>query len=220
SFGPLGQAGGGRRLNVLVTRAREEVHLVTSIPPAAYRSLPPVPQGQQPGGAWLVFAYLHYAEQLAAAYERLAQASLDVKAEETRTGTPSVNVRPTRCPSPFAEGFARTLAASHGTGADVYWGNDGFGIDVALHHPADADDVTVGVLIDGCRFTGTGDPVEWDAFRTAIHESQGWSLHRLWTPHYFRDAEGRTKAVLDHAANVVAATPPRDGIAVGRRDHV
>ena len=31
-FGPLGRAGGGRRLNVLVTRAREEVHLVTSIP--------------------------------------------------------------------------------------------------------------------------------------------------------------------------------------------
>ena len=31
-------AGGGRRLNVLVTRARDEVHLVTSIPPESYRS--------------------------------------------------------------------------------------------------------------------------------------------------------------------------------------
>jgi len=29
-FGPLGQSGGGRRLNVLVTRARQHVHLVTS----------------------------------------------------------------------------------------------------------------------------------------------------------------------------------------------
>jgi superfamily I DNA and/or RNA helicase len=34
-FGPLGRAGGGRRLNVLVTRAREEV-LVTSIPREHY----------------------------------------------------------------------------------------------------------------------------------------------------------------------------------------
>src|SRR5205823_8263511 len=44
-FGPLGSAGGGRRLNVLVTRAREEVHLVTSIPRETCRSLPPIPAG-------------------------------------------------------------------------------------------------------------------------------------------------------------------------------
>ena len=31
-FGPLAMPGGGRRLNVLITRAREQVHLVTSIP--------------------------------------------------------------------------------------------------------------------------------------------------------------------------------------------
>ena len=51
---------------MLVTRARNELHLVTSIPPVGLRSLPPVPPGQTPGGAWLLFAYLRYAEQLAA----------------------------------------------------------------------------------------------------------------------------------------------------------
>ena len=68
-FGPLAMPGGGRRLNVLVTRAREEVHLVTSIPREVYTALPPVPPGQTPGGGWLLFAYLQYAEQLAAKYE-------------------------------------------------------------------------------------------------------------------------------------------------------
>jgi AAA domain/REase_MTES_1575/Protein of unknown function (DUF4011) len=68
-FGPLAMPGGGRRLNVLVTRAREEVHLVTSIPREVYSALPPIPPGQAPGGAWLLFAYLQYAEQLAARYE-------------------------------------------------------------------------------------------------------------------------------------------------------
>src|SRR5205823_956190 len=72
-FGPLGRAGGGRRLNVLVTRAREEVHLVTSIPPEVYRALPPVPPGQTPGGGWLLFSYLCYAEQLAQSYEAAHQ---------------------------------------------------------------------------------------------------------------------------------------------------
>ena len=45
-FGPVGRAGGGRRLNVLVTRARDEVHLVTSIPESEYRHLPPIPPGR------------------------------------------------------------------------------------------------------------------------------------------------------------------------------
>src|SRR5207237_9740902 len=68
-FGPLARAGGGRRMNVLVTRARNEVHLVTSIPAEVYRNIPPVPPGQAPGGGWLLFAYLAFAERLAQFYE-------------------------------------------------------------------------------------------------------------------------------------------------------
>src|SRR5438270_2174929 len=62
-FGPVGRAGGGRRLNVLVTRAREKVHVVTSIPADAYRTLPQPEPGQTPGGTWLLFAYLKFAER-------------------------------------------------------------------------------------------------------------------------------------------------------------
>src|SRR5207248_2647332 len=75
-FGPLGRAGGGRRLNVLVTRARHEVHLVTSIPRESYVNLPAIPEGQSATGAWLLFAYLKYAEQLAALYTEAASPSL------------------------------------------------------------------------------------------------------------------------------------------------
>src|SRR3954465_8996525 len=69
-FGPLGRAGGGRRLNVLVTRAREAVHLVTSIPADVYRALPPIPAGQAPTGGGLLFSYLKYAEEVSRAYRR------------------------------------------------------------------------------------------------------------------------------------------------------
>jgi hypothetical protein len=31
------------------------VHVVTSIPPEAYRAVPPVPAGQTAGGGWLLF---------------------------------------------------------------------------------------------------------------------------------------------------------------------
>lgn len=233
-FGPLGRAGGGRRLNVLVTRAREEVHIVTSIPPEAYRALPPMPAGQTPSGAWLLFAYLNYAEMLAAAYEQahrtldaanappspeeapLAASRIDgpssatPKAEAMRDAR--AHVRPTEYPSPLATALGEHLATHHRVGSDVHWGNDGFCVDVALHHPDRAEDVTVGVLCDATRFEQAQDPVEWDVFRTAIHEGQGWRLHRVWSPSLFRDVDGNVRAVLRGAAELMAAESPKDSI--------
>jgi hypothetical protein len=201
-FGPLGRAGGGRRLNVLVTRAREAVHLVTSIPADVYRALPPVPAGQAPTGGWLLFAYLQYAQQVQSAYEHPdATAKPDQSPTEpvSTNGQPHVTTLPTRTPSLFAESLAQTLADRHHLSSDVYWGNDGFLVDVALRNPAQQDQVSLGVLCDAARFTSAQDPVEWDVFRTGIHESQGWKLHRLWTPHFFRDPKGVTAAVLRDA---------------------
>ena len=209
-FGPVGRAGGGRRLNVLVTRAREEVHLVTSIPRSAYQALPPIPPGQTAGGGWLLFSYLAYAEQLAGAYEK----AHDEVEQEQATHKPVVRVRPTKTPSVFSEAFSSFLHDRHNIGSDVHWGNDGFMVDVALHHPKRPDDVTLGILCDAARFTQAQDPVEWDIFRTAIHESQGWKLHRIWTPQFFRDPEGSVEAVLKNAKSLVKDRDERDAIRV------
>lgn len=199
-FGPLGRAGGGRRLNVLVTRARHEVHLVSSIPASEYRQLPSVPAGQTPSGGYLLFAYLAYAEALAEEYALNDR----ILASAEATHEPVVHVRPTPHRSAFAETLARRLASSHGTGAGVYWGNDGFCVDLALQHPARPADVSIGVLCDGHRYGRAADPVEWEVFRTGILEWQGWKLHRLWTPQFFRDPSGRIAAILKDAA---AASP-------------
>lgn len=189
-FGPLLQAGGGRRLNVLVTRARQEVHLVTSIPPEYYRSLPPIPEGQVPGGGWLLFAYLNYAEVLAEAYE----AAHEERAAGNADGHSSLRVRSTLSPSAPSEALG-ALLAGQGRGGEVYWGNDGFCIDLALDHPVRADDVTIGVQIDMTRFKGAADPIEWELFRTSVLEAQGWKLKRVWSPALFRDPRGICESI-------------------------
>jgi DNA replication protein DnaC len=181
-FGPLIQAGGGRRLNVLVTRARHEVHIVTSIPADQYRALPPIPEGQAPGGAWLLFAYLHYAEHLGRLYEE----AHEERAQARSSGSGVVRTHQTGSPSLVAESLAGTLANS-GQGSEVYWGNEGFCIDIALDHPSRADDVTVGVQLDMNRFRGATDPIEWELYREGILRWQGWTLHRTWSPTMFRD---------------------------------
>jgi hypothetical protein len=201
-FGPLALAGGGRRLNVLVTRARQEVHLVTSIPREVWASLPPVETGRTPNGAWLLFSYLKYAEELAQLYaeERERYAHAKVAARGT------VRVRPSGTPSKLAEALAARMGKTHGTSSDVHWGNDGFCVDVALHHPTRAADVSVGVLCDGSRYDKADDPIEWDLFRVAILESQGWKLVRLWTPQLFRDPDKAIDQVR-RAAAAETSTP-------------
>jgi len=212
-FGPLAMPGGGRRLNVLVTRAREEIHLVTSIPAEVYRALPPVPQGQSPGGGWLLFAYLQFAENLAARYESVRRAlagqessgradadAAEDEAEVRMVPAADVITNESRSPSVLAAAMGERLAAAHGLGSVVHWGNDGFCVDVAVRHPVRAEDVTVGVLCDLSRYALADDAVEWDLFRTAILRSQGWDLHRVWSPVLFRDARGGLEAVAQKAA--------------------
>jgi hypothetical protein len=201
-FGPVGRAGGGRRLNVLVTRARQEVHVVTSIPAHMYRTLPEIPAGTAPTGAWLLYAYLRYAEVVAALY---AQAD-EVVNNPAAIAPAKVDEAASRWPSNFARQLADNMAGNAGVGSYVYWGNEGFCIDMALKHPIEPEGVTIGVLCDGTRYGRAADPVEWDIFRTAMLESQGWKLHRLWTPHFFRDAQRCREDILrEHAAALKSA---------------
>jgi very-short-patch-repair endonuclease len=81
-------------------------------------------------------------------------------------------------------------------GSIVHWGNDGFCVDIALRDPTSIADVTGGVLCDWSRFQGAQNPVEWDMFRAAILEAQGWELKRVWSPVVFRDLRGVMDGVL------------------------
>ncbi len=209
-FGPLGRAGGGRRLNVLVTRARDEVHVVTSIPENIYRNLPPLLPGAVPGGVWLLFSYLNYAEALAALYEKEhSRCEQAISRKDVQ-----VHVREARFPSLFAEALADRLKHRHRIGSDVHWGNDGFCVDVALHHPQHSEDVTIGVQCDMNRFSQAADPVEWEIFRNAVLESQGWKMHRLWTPEFFRDHQKVTRKIVADVEEFLANEPEKDAIRV------
>ncbi|HSP79690.1 MAG TPA: DNA helicase, partial [Myxococcaceae bacterium] len=157
-----------------------------------------------PNGGWLLFAYLQDAERLTELYASEAgQPEVPREQEE-----PVVHERETEAGSPFATALAKHLARTKGVSSDVHWGNDGFCVDVALHHPRRAGAVTVGVLCDGTRDPKAADPVEWDLFRTAMLEAQGWKLVRLWTPHFFRDPQGATEKILQAAGELLVREQP------------
>ena len=202
-FGPLTMAGGGRRLNVLVTRARERVHLVTSIPPSAYATPAPVPAGQAPSGTWLLFAYLRFAEQLRAQYEDENERH-DTATQRTHAQVVERRIAPF---SSVAKALGERLARDRNLGSDVHWGNEGFCIDVALHHPDRFGDVSGGILCDIARYPSAPDPIDWEVYRTEILRNLGWTLHRVWTPDLFRD----TRRVINTLAPGSPTAGPPSG---------
>ena len=164
--------------------------------------------GEQPGGRWLLYAYLRYAEELAEEFERDRERVAQLAAAR-RVG--EVRVRRSETGSLLAQALAKRLSPD-GLSSDVHWGNEGFGIDLALRHPIEAEMVTAGVLCDMTRFRQVEDPVEWELFRLGVHLAQGWHLYRVWSPAVFRDLE-RVRQEIIVAAK--AAQESEDGRARG-----
>ncbi|MFC7337601.1 AAA domain-containing protein [Haloferula chungangensis] len=193
NFGALSRVGGERRLNVLVTRARSEIHVLTSIPREEYQAGLAAAQGAKPNGRVHLYSYLCYAERLESLYKRYHDTLEHLRASEQA----ECEVLEIRQPSSVASALGAGLRDQHGIGSTVHWGNDGFSVDVALTHPAMPEDVTIGILTDFNRYRNTPDPIDWELFRTTMHRSQGWDLERVWSPRLFRDFTGEMDKIAD-----------------------
>lgn len=174
-FGPLAQAGGGRRLNVLFTRARQHIHLLTSIPPEAYRTLPPVEAGTKPNGGWLLLSYLSFAEALAKKYEAAPAAQDD----RPLLGAKRPILR-------LASRLQQRLSAQ-GFVVMGPWGTAGLGADLEV---SDGQERSLLLECDVPRYERATDPLEWDVFRHGVLNRQGFTLSRVLSPRLLRDFDG------------------------------
>jgi very-short-patch-repair endonuclease len=43
------------------------------------------------------------------------------------------------------------------------------------------------------------DVIEWDAFRTGVLTGAGWSVVRVWSPHFYRDPRGHVARLVEAA---------------------
>jgi hypothetical protein len=47
-----------------------------------------------------------------------------------------------------------------------------------------------------------------------VLESQGWQLHRLWTPQFFRDLQDHVQNFLSEADDIANTEPDPDSIPI------
>lgn len=161
SFGPLNQDGGGRRLNVLITRARKRCEVFTNLEPEDVK-----PDGNP--GRYALRTFLAFARS----------GHMDVP-KETKRDSESV----------FEEQVIDALKRS-GFECEPQVGVAGFFIDIGVRHPEQPQKFCLGIECDGAQYHSSLTARDRDRLRQAVLESRGWTIHRIWSTDWFTDPKG------------------------------
>lgn len=172
NFGAINSVTGYRRLNVAITRARENVILVTSLKGSDIRV-----DGVNTRGLKLLQTYLNYAEL----GEDLKVDSVNEYAESD---------------SPFEEDVYEAII-DMGFQAKKQVGSSGFKIDIGILHPTNPVEFILGIECDGATYHSAKSARDRDRLRQEILETRGWDIHRIWSTDWFLNKASEINRLKD-----------------------
>jgi very-short-patch-repair endonuclease len=204
SFGPLNGEGGERRLNVLITRAKQRCEVFTNLTAADLDLTRTSAKGVAALKTFLEFAEhgrLHANQETARAME-----------------------------SPFEEAVHRALTAcGHVVRPQI--GSQGFYIDLAVVDPDQPGRYVLGIECDGAMYHSARSARDRDRLRQEVLEAVGWRLHRIWSTDWFRNPAAETERAvqaIEQARHSItreatdeletAATTPEAPVGITRED--
>lgn len=170
NFGPLNNENGWRRLNVLVTRARQCMRVFSSmrgdeINTAATTSL----------GAGLLRTFLIYAE-----HGRLDSVIASATADTE---------------SPLEQDVLTELA-HRGINVVPQVGVAGYRIDLGILDDVIPGRFLCGIECDGVAYHESETARDRDRLRQQVLEARGWTIHRVWSTDWFKDRQGQIERLL------------------------
>lgn len=158
NFGPVSAAGGERRLNVLITRARRRCEVFASITDEDID-----PARATGAGPRALKTFLRYA----------------------RTGELEAGTSTGRdFESPFEQAVAHALSAA-GRRVEPQVGVAGFFIDLAVVDPNKPGRYLLGIECDGASYHSARWARDRDRLRQQVLEDHGWTIHRIWSTDWF-----------------------------------
>lgn len=178
-FGPISEAGGERRLNVAVTRARKRLTVVASF---TADDLDPTRMSND--GGKRLRSYLQYA---ASGGRELGE---DAPAND-------------RAMNPFEQHIHDRLTAA-GIPVIPQYGVSGYWLDFAAPHPKQPGRMVLAIEADGASYHSTETARARDRLRQEHLERLGWRFHRIWSRAWFTDPDGETRRALDAYDKAVA----------------
>lgn len=177
-FGPLGLAGGERRLNVAITRAKINVKLVSSIQPSDIDITRTRSEGIR-----MLRAYIEFAMHGTSA---LVQSGQDREHDE------------------FANAIAEFIRAN-GYEVVQHVGLSGYRIDMAVKHPSELVDLyAVGIECDGYSYSNARTTRDRERLRKSVLTNMGWNMYRVWSTAWFSDPKHEGERLLVYIKKAIA----------------
>ncbi|WP_165875943.1 AAA domain-containing protein [Hazenella coriacea] len=177
-FGLLNKQGGENRLNVAITRAKEEIYVVASIEPAELNVA-----GSKHDGPKLFRHYLEYVKavsegnknQVSSVLERI-NPQMETKKQTNRD----------QFDSPFEVEVCEALREI-GYQVDTQIGVSGYRIDLGIVHPKEPTHYILGIECDGSSYHSSPFAKERDLYRQEFLETRGWKIQRIWSRNWWRN---------------------------------
>jgi very-short-patch-repair endonuclease len=158
-FGPINRDTGWRRLNVLFTRAKEQMVVYSSMDSAMI-----VAGANARRGVTALKGFLSYCE----------------------SGVlPETPIRTGRDPdSPFEIDVANEVE-NFGLKAEYQVGVAGFFVDIGVFDPREPGHYLLGIECDGATYHSSQSARDRDKIRQEILEGLGWNIYRIWSTDWF-----------------------------------
>ncbi|MEH7114937.1 AAA domain-containing protein [Neobacillus niacini] len=177
-FGTLGQQSGENRLNVAISRAKEQIHVVSSIEPHELS----VDSSKNDGPKFLK-SYLEYAKAVSKVNKDEVEAVLIKLNEDLNTKRQSTKTLV--FDSPFEEQVYHQIV-NMGYTVDTQVGMSRYRIDLAVVHPNEPNRYILGIECDGAMYHSSLSAKERDVYRQQFLENKGWKITRVWSRNWWK----------------------------------
>lgn len=175
NFGPINKSGGERRLNVAVSRAREEMIVFSSL-----RAQHIPEEGIVSSGVKALRNFLAYAN-----------------GEEEIKGKGKVAYEDN-----IAENIAKKLREK-GLSVNTKIGRSSFKIDLAVVDPSNPDKYILGIVIDGKDYYRLPTIRDREITVPNVLSSLGWNIKRVWIIDWLEDPDSVTENILKEFNNLI-----------------
>lgn len=194
NFGPLTKKGGYRLLNVIITRAKERLHIVTSIPSEYYLKYEDLLTHEGNDGKAIFYAYLVYAKAVSdndIALKELVLSSISRNVDALNVSREDLELTE----SPFEEEvYQRMTKYIPKEYIHAQQKVGGFRLDLVV----DTNDASKKIAIecDGATYHRSEEDHFWDIFRQEYLENFGYIFHRIWSENWFEDPSSEMRKLM------------------------
>ncbi|MBU8900307.1 DUF3320 domain-containing protein [Corallococcus sp. M34] len=179
NFGPLSRAGGERRLNVAVTRARCALRIFSTLTHEQIDLSRTTSVGAR-----------HLREFLRRAAESASPSSTNTREPEDAL------------PQDVA---ASLRALGYTVHSDV--GTGGYRVDLAVEHPSRPGEYVLGVECDGPHYRAASSARDRERLRPEVLQGLGWRLARVWSLAWEEDRAGQLQRLAAAVKDAVEGAP-------------